>query len=423
MSGVDFMNIFNKLIGFTLVFIATIAFFSTVSFADDPIGIITPIHTYNFDNDNGTIIVDSVTSGAINGTANGTTIITGYGGAGSARHFNGTNDYLSFDSALTSNGEKSIRLKVRSTIKPPQGSQYLFFDNSNTEITKNGWYSVIGSDGLIYIEMMDSSGTWNNIALRVHSTTSVIDGQWHDILFTWDGTTNTNEVKLYVDDMTTPQVAAASKRAEVNSPTYNFKIGYSKIATAKFFNGDLDQYELYNRDISANAPTNLTSVTNNNKIQLSWTPASDATTATTYIIKRREDGQINYTTLQTLWNQTSYIDIDSSLMTGKTYYYVVQAVNAMGIGSLLSNEVSVVPEIHFNNGILEITLTNGQIKEYDMTAAELQNYLTWYDNRSEGTGKSYFKFIKKCAVKPFISRIEYISFDKISNFEVKEYAE
>jgi|GEM_PF-4622729 len=74
-----------------------------------------------------------------------------------------------------------------------------------------------------------------------------------------------------------------------------------------------------------------------------------------------------------------------------------------------------------NPGILEVTMTNGQIKEYDLTAIELKSFLTWYDNSSTGMDKAYYIFVKKNNIKPFLSRKEYIAYDKISSFEVKEY--
>jgi hypothetical protein len=40
---------------------------------------------------------------------------------------------------------------------------------------------------------------------------------------------------------------------------------------------------------------------------------------------------------------------------------------------------------------------------------------------SGGTGKAYYTFTKKNNIKPFLSRKEYIAFDKIQSFEVKDY--
>lgn len=74
-----------------------------------------------------------------------------------------------------------------------------------------------------------------------------------------------------------------------------------------------------------------------------------------------------------------------------------------------------------NHAIIEITMTNGKIKEYDMTIAQIDAFLTWYDNRANGTGKSYYTIRKTSNVKPFLGRRDYIIFDKILDFEVKDY--
>ncbi len=71
--------------------------------------------------------------------------------------------------------------------------------------------------------------------------------------------------------------------------------------------------------------------------------------------------------------------------------------------------------------IIEITLNNGKIKEYEVTAAELAKYQYWFDRASEGTGKKYYTFVKTVLVKPFVTRKETIQFKDIETFEVKEY--
>ena len=81
------------------------------------------------------------------------------------------------------------------------------------------------------------------------------------------------------------------------------------------------------------------------------------------------------------------------------------------------------PVVTGNKAILEIVMTNGTIKEYDLTAQEIENFLTWYDNRSAGTDKAYISIIKRSNVKPFVSRNEYLQFKEIYSFEVKEYTE
>ncbi len=103
-----------------------------------------------------------------------------------------------------------------------------------------------------------------------------------------------------------------------------------------------------------------------------------------------------------------------------------------GIESENSNEASATPNattnpeeppIDGNKAILEITMTNGIIKEYDLSSQEIENFLKWYDNRSAGTDKAYISIIKRSNIKPFVSRKEYLQFNEIYSFEVKEYTD
>lgn len=149
---------------------------------------------------------------------------------------------------------------------------------------------------------------------------------------------------------------------------------------------------------------------------------SDVVGATNYNIKRSTTPGGPYETITT----TSAITYtDTNVSNGTTYYYVVSA-NFNGTEGPNSNEASATPTapvITGNPGILEITMITGEIKEYDVTAAELQSFLTWYDGRSNGADKAYYMIPKKNNIKPFLSRKEYLAFDKISSFEVKEYTD
>lgn len=168
-----------------------------------------------------------------------------------------------------------------------------------------------------------------------------------------------------------------------------------------------------------NSPVVLPPVCGNSLITLSWTATTGS--AITYNVKRSTVAAGPYETIA-MTSETAYID--NNVVNGTTYYYVVSAEDTNG-ESENSNEVSATPVAppitEGNKAILEITLDNGVEKEYNLTAAELQDFLTWYDGRSGGTGKAYYVFTKKVNINPFLSRKEYIAFDKIHSFEVKEY--
>ncbi|QNU67098.1 hypothetical protein EHE19_000640 [Ruminiclostridium herbifermentans] len=166
-------------------------------------------------------------------------------------------------------------------------------------------------------------------------------------------------------------------------------------------------------------PTNLTAEAGDRSVKLYWNPVENADG---YIVKcgSTPDGEFN--TIAD--NVTSNSFIHKELTNGTTYYYVVSVI-VDGVESPDSNVASATPqpEVLINyNAILEITMHNGTIKEYDLTASEIQDFLVWYDSRSDGIGKAYYTFINKGIVSPFLNKTEYIPFDKILYFVVNEYS-
>ncbi|MBD5587085.1 Ig domain-containing protein [Clostridium botulinum] len=72
-----------------------------------------------------------------------------------------------------------------------------------------------------------------------------------------------------------------------------------------------------------------------------------------------------------------------------------------------------------NNAILSISLVNGATKEYDVSMQEVEKFINWFEERSNGKGPSLYSFDKK--INPYKTVKEYIVHDKIASFEVREY--
>jgi Fibronectin type III domain. len=172
--------------------------------------------------------------------------------------------------------------------------------------------------------------------------------------------------------------------------------------------------------VSDTQPANLIATAGDKSVSLKWEQVSNATG---YMIR--------YGTTPGTYDKSISVSADafngynvSGLTNGTKYYFVVSAIIS-GKESSNSNEASATPKSESvysgNKAILEIVMTNGTIKEYDLTMDEIDKFLTWYDNRSDGTGKSYYRIIKRSNVKPFNSRYEYLQFDKLYSFEVKDY--
>jgi fibronectin type 3 domain-containing protein len=170
-----------------------------------------------------------------------------------------------------------------------------------------------------------------------------------------------------------------------------------------------------------NAPANLVAIGNNElqSIQLNW---DTVTGATYYEVKRSTTEGGPYTSIANSVSGTSYTDSD--VTPGIIYYYVVTAINESA-GSQNSNEASAVLEEIIveeeGRAILEITMINELVKEYDLSITELNAFLDWYDAKDAGSGPAKYAFTKTWNKGPFKARTEYVIFDKILTFNVDEY--
>ena len=81
------------------------------------------------------------------------------------------------------------------------------------------------------------------------------------------------------------------------------------------------------------------------------------------------------------------------------------------------------PTNNNGNAILTLTMTNGNIKSSTVSMTKVNDFISWYNNRSSGSsGNPYYSFDKTDSLQPFTKKTEYVVFDKISSFEVDEYS-
>lgn len=157
------------------------------------------------------------------------------------------------------------------------------------------------------------------------------------------------------------------------------------------------------------APMNLTATAGDKKVILSWTAV---TGAAGYNVKRSITAGGPYTAIASNVFGTSYEDTD--VMNDTTYYYVVTAVGPNG-ESANSNEASATPQASSGQGLLRITLTDSSEREYQLAASEVDTFINWY--RAVGSDKTCYLFSKRIGSQ---SSKEYLAYDKIISFEVKD---
>lgn len=182
--------------------------------------------------------------GNFTGTVTNITRTTGVNG--NALIFNGNSSRVDFSSPIIPLGKKSIRFKFKSNSPP---SSFIGLINS-LDLT-----NASGNNG-ICVSLSTSGGIglqlWHETNLRFNvrnDSQNVCDGQWHDILMTWDGSTDNGKVKVYIDDMVTPSITGTSSSTDSVNYSGNLTIGTLRhfIGTpSRHFNGQLDEIEIYN---------------------------------------------------------------------------------------------------------------------------------------------------------------------------------
>ena len=310
------------------------------AFADE----IKPVHEYTFDNDPPYKVLDTG-SNPVNGSSFGNADIfnqyrTGYNEVGKSYYFEGqSRTQMHFVSMMMPLGAQSIRFKFKKDASTVT-------EKSEPIITPYN-----STDHILYIEIIgkgekNQDNTINELVpgcLRIlqpndtinfelHTPKNICDGQWHDILYTWDGTTNTNSVKLYVDDMTTP-VSQTTANSIDKGTKRNIFIGvtknYNTDKSLGYLKGYLDNIQIYDSVFMPKSDTssNLKAIGGNSKIDLTWNAVTDATS---YTIKRSTTAGGPYTAIKTGVTGTTYTDAD--VTNGTTYYYVVTAIVNGGEG-------------------------------------------------------------------------------------------
>jgi hypothetical protein len=119
-------------------------------------------------------------------------------------------------------------------------------------------------------------GIWNTDGSFTQILTTGItpnDGNWHHLLATYDGTTNANGIKLYVDGVLNVQGTAGSTGINAFASTEP-TIGATTGGGSWRFEGNIDEVAVWNSDRNADASTIYNSGVPNNLNNLSNPPLS-----------------------------------------------------------------------------------------------------------------------------------------------------
>ena len=171
----------------------------------------------------------------------------------------GGNDYINCgnDSSLQITGAITISFWLKSTtVTSNIGGIITKSDNGNYfGSTGQKVYEVGALGNFLYFQI--SSGT--AVTASAFNIIPYLDGNWHNIIALWDGTTNTNSVQIYIDSINVKNDQANISSIQNKS---NDVVISSKLNTYDY-TGELSNVQIFNTALPATGSNSIETLYNN----------------------------------------------------------------------------------------------------------------------------------------------------------------
>jgi len=175
-------------------------------------------------------------------TVSGATLTTDrFGISDNAYYFDGSNDKITMDDSIIPMGTKSISFWLS-----PDSLTDLNIIMTTTNLGGSGGTAVFVSN--VTTNKLDIFEADGSIASRIQSSTSIPVDSWSHWVYTWDGTTAADAVKIYYNGSIDNTETATS--TQVGSASYTLAIGGGNI-TAYPWDGIIDKPKIWSRALSS----------------------------------------------------------------------------------------------------------------------------------------------------------------------------
>jgi len=186
------------------------------------------VASYSFEND-----AQDGSGNGLNGTLVGPVFVEGI--AGMALAFDGVNDYVDFGNNPAFDITEQITLSAWVNTNDAGNGQH------NPYVSKGDQAYAIKHASSSTIEFFIYDAGWHTANVKVDSS---FNGEWHHVAGTYDG----SELKTYVDGVLG---ATVPYQGSIDVQTHNLTIGMNSQETDRFYDGVIDEVNIYNRALSA----------------------------------------------------------------------------------------------------------------------------------------------------------------------------
>ncbi|MHC4537370.1 MAG: LamG domain-containing protein, partial [Planctomycetota bacterium] len=185
------------------------------------------VASYSFEND-----AQDGSGNGLNGTLVGPVFVEGI--AGMALSFDGVNDYVDFGNNAAFDITEQITLSAWVNTNDAGNGQH------NPYVSKGDQTYAIKHASSNTIEFFIYDSGWSTANVSVDSS---FNGEWHHVAGTYDG----SELKTYVDGVLGATVA---HQGSIDVQTHNLTIAMNSQETDRFYDGVIDEVNIYNRALS-----------------------------------------------------------------------------------------------------------------------------------------------------------------------------
>jgi len=176
-------------------------------------------------------------------TGNGSTQkIGGYINRGAV--FNGSSSYIDLGNNSSNNGSL---ISVSCWFRTSSTSAGLIWNNGGNDSSSTGLALKSLASGVLYFQA-NTSGT----SVTDTGTTTINDGNWHHVVVNYDN----GDFNVYLDGNSTAELTGTSS-AFTTTANQNFIIGRLSRVLVDYFNGAIDQFRIFNRELTTTEVTTL----------------------------------------------------------------------------------------------------------------------------------------------------------------------
>jgi hypothetical protein len=186
------------------------------------------------------------------GVNNGATWVSD-GVIGGALNFDGSNDYVEFSSPVLSQPPYSVCAWVKPESIPEDVNQYILANGGEIG-THNGFFIDIEWQEIYNGDYSFGVGIEN--VFKGHSTYHPATTDWAFLCGTWDGISDINHIKLYVNGVL---VGSSVGNPSVAGSVLNLIIGSSSNHQG-YFDGRIDEVRIYNTVLNEEEISNLNNI-------------------------------------------------------------------------------------------------------------------------------------------------------------------